>query len=273
MMKTKQINQRKGFGFFVSHQDQGIVRGSGVLVSANGLDLSKDLMCPEVASFFSLSKGNSRQSYPSSQMGSIALLRQSLYDFAYYNEKTLDFTDLSLEAWKGQLKLPKFFQTGDKLEILRANKIAAEFETNFIYLGSGNEYEAIQSLKTINPKIVIPINFPAAYDVSDPYISRLIPLSQLKHWELAPSNFNILTKNEIEIAISSKGTKSAADFWKNIHQLLATGVQKQEILKALTETPATFIAQDENIGTLEKNKVASFTVFNSDPSKIKSKSQ
>ena len=262
--KIKSINE-KGFGFFVSHQDQGIVRGSGVLLSANGLDLSKDLMCPEVASFFSLSKGNSRQSYPSSQMGSIALLRQSLYDFEYYNEKTLDFTDLSLEAWKGQLKLPKFFQTGDKLEILRANKIAAEFETDFIYLGSGNEYEAIQSLKTINPKIVIPINFPAAYDVSDPYISRLIPLSQLKHWELAPSNFSILTKNEIEIAISSKGTKSAADFWKNIHQLLATGVQKQEILKALTETPATFIAQDENIGTLEKNKVASFTVFNSDP--------
>ena len=42
-------------------------------------------------------------------------------------------------------------------------------------------------------------------------------------------------------------------------------VQKQEILKALTETPATFIAQGENIGTLEKNKVASFTVYNSDP--------
>ena len=74
-----------------------------------------------------------------------------------------------------------------------------------------------------------------------------------------------MTKNEIEIAISSKGTKSAADFWKNIHQLLATGVQKQEILKALTETPAAFIAQGENIGTLEKNKVASFTVYNSDP--------
>ena len=260
----KEINQ-KGFGFFASHSNEGIVRGTGLLVSANGDNLSSDIISPKIASYFSLSKGDSKQSYPSSQMGSIALLRQSFYDFQYYTKSDLNFTDLSMEAWKSQMHLPKFFQTEDKLEILRASKIANEFNLNFIYLGSGNEYEAIDPLKTVKPKLVIPINFPDAYDVSDPYISRLIPLSQLKHWELAPLNFKILLENNIEVAISSSGLKSTEQFWKNIRLIIQSGVDKTDVLKALTETPASFIEQGESMGRLEKDMLASFTVFSSDP--------
>ncbi len=260
----KEINQ-KGFGFFVSHSNEGIVRGTGLLVSANGDNLSSDIVSPKIASYFSLSKGDSKQSYPSSQMGSIALLRQSFYDFQYYSKSDLNFTDLSMEAWKSQMQLPRFFQTADKLEILRASKIANEFNSSFIYLGSGNEYEAIDPLKKLNSKIVVPINFPDAYDVSDPYISRLIPLSQLKHWELAPLNFKILKENNIEVAISSSGLKSADQFWKNIRLIIQSGVDKTDVLKALTETPASFIEQGESMGRLEKDMLASFTVFSSDP--------
>ena len=260
----KEINQ-KGFGFFASHSNEGIVRGTGLLVSANGDNLSSDILSPQIASYYSLNKGHSKQSYPSSQMGSIALLRQSFYDFQYYTKLDLNFTDLSMEAWKSQMHLPKFFQTEDKLEILRASKIANEFNLNFIYLGSGNEYEAIDPLKTVKPKLVIPINFPDAYDVSDPYISRLIPLSQLKHWELAPLNFKILLENNIEVAISSSGLKSTEQFWKNIRLIIQSGVVKTDVLKALTETPASFIEQGESMGRLEKDMLASFTVFSSDP--------
>jgi len=260
----KDINQ-KGFGFFASHSNEGIVRGTGLLVSANGDNLSSDILSPQIASYYSLNKGDSKQSYPSSQMGSIALLRQSFYDFQYYSKSDLNFTDLSMEAWKSQMHLPKFFQTEDKLEILRASKIANEFNLNFIYLGSGNEYEAIDPLKTVKPKLVIPINFPDAYDVSDPYISRLIPLSQLKHWELAPLNFKILLENNIEVAISSSGLKSTEQFWKNIRLIIQSGVDKTDVLKALTETPASFIEQGESMGRLEKDMLASFTVFSSDP--------
>ena len=260
----KSINE-KGFGFFISHKSDGIVRGTGVLVSANGEDLSEDIINPQAASFYSLNKGTSRQSYPSSQMGSIALLRQSFYDFEFYSVGRKDFTDLSMDSWKQQMHLTKFFQTSDKYEILRAEKIADEFDMEFIYFGSGNEYEAINLLSEIKPKIVIPINFPAAYDLTDPYISRLIPLSQLKHWELAPSNFTILASHNIDVAISSAGLNKAGDFWKNIQAIQRTGVSKENILKALTETPARFIGQETNMGTLDQKKIASFTVFSSDP--------
>jgi len=264
-LKELKLLNEKGFGFVVSHKADGIVRGSGVLVSTHGEDLSKDILVPEIASFYSLNKGSSRQTYPSSQMGSIALLRQSFYDYRYYSMSDRCHTDLSMESWKNQMELPKFMETKDKWEILRAAKIGQEFAVDLMYFGSGNEYECANSLKNLNAKIILPINFPKAFDVTDPYISRLIPLSQLKHWELAPYNFSILSNNEMTLAISSMGIKSAADFWSNIRTIMQTGVKKNEVLKSLTETPANFIGQESNMGSLEKNKLASFSVFSADP--------
>jgi len=264
-LKELNLLNEKGFGFVVSHKSDGIARGSGVLLSAHGENLSKDILTPEIASFYSLNKGSSRQTYPSSQMGSIALLRQSLYDFRYYLESERCFTDLSMESWEKQMELPKFIETKDKWEILRAAKIGKEFAFDFMYFGSGNEYECANSLKDLDAKIILPINFPKAFDVSDPYISRLIPLSQLKHWELAPYNFSILSNNEMTLAISSMGIKSAAEFWSNIRKIIQTGVTKNEVLKSLTEIPADFLGQQSHMGSLEKNKLASFSVFNTDP--------
>ena len=42
-------------------------------------------------------------------------------------------------------------------------------------------------------------------------------------------------------------------------------MDKTDVLKALTETPASFIEQGESMGRLEKDMLASFTVFSSDP--------
>ncbi len=263
--KSLENLNKMGFGFVVSHKTDGIVRGSGLLVSTDGEDLSKDILAPEVASFYSLSKGSSRQSYPSSQMGSIALLRQSLYDYAYYSQSDRCFTDLSMRAWEDLMELPKFMETKDKWEIVRAAKIAKEFGIEFLFLGSGNEYECVQSIKELNAKVVIPVTFPKAFDVSDPYISRLIPLSELKHWELAPFNFSILLKEGVELAISSNGCKNEKEFWTYLRKILETGVSKTEVLKALTETPAKFLGKEKSLGSLEKDKLASFTVFNGDP--------
>ena len=262
--KMRKLN-RFGFGYCLSHITDGIVRGSGILISADGRLLSKDIIDAKAASFFSLSKGDSKQSYPSSQMGAIALLRQSFYDLKYYRESNPSFTDLSMDSWSEQEGLPKFFKTDDKWEILRASKIAKEFGQDFIYFGSGNEYEAADALKEENARIVLPIVFPDAFDVSDPYISRLIPLSQLKHWELSIMNYKELLQRGIPIAISAEGLKDSKQFWTNLRQIMATGVTKLEILNSLTAVPASFLGKSKDIGTVESGKYASFSIYDSDP--------
>lgn len=256
---------KMGFGYAVSHFDDGVAQGSGVFVALGNEFLHKNVLLSESAAYFSFKKGVSKQTYPSSQMGSIALLRQSLHDYNWYSKNSRAPMDLSLEAYKRQLTLPLFFSTEDKWEILRAQKIAQQFSLNFIYLGAGNEYAALKEIKAINPKLVLPLNFPAAYDVTDPYISRQINLGELKHWELAPRNPSLVRAEGIEFALSSHGLTKPNDFWENLKSAIEQGLSPSDALAALTTIPAKMLYMDGQIGTLETGKKACFTMLTGNP--------
>lgn len=73
-----------GFGTVLSHQKDGITRGTGTVVTlANDVDnylIVKD----KASAHLSFNKGTSTQSYPGSLMGTIALLRQTYLDAQWY---------------------------------------------------------------------------------------------------------------------------------------------------------------------------------------------
>lgn len=263
--KAKKL-QEMGFGVAVTHRQDGLMRGTGTAILLGEHEAESDMIKSEVAAFFSFQKGVSRQSYPSSQMGAIALLRQAFYDAEYYEEnKERIKTNLSLEALNKQLKLPLVFEVKDKLEALRVKKIAEEFSFHFIIVGKGNEYERLDKLKSWeDSRFILPLTFPDAYEVSDPFVARQIPLGDLKHWELAPSNPYFLTKNEIPISITAAGHKKTKDFWGHLHEAIERGLSKENALAALTTTPASWFGLND-FGSLEEGKYASFSVFTEDP--------
>ena len=76
--KAKQLRDI-GFGTVVTHQKDGIIRGTGTVVTLNNKKENLVILKERATSNLSFSKGTSTQSYPSSLMGTIALLRQ------YYN--------------------------------------------------------------------------------------------------------------------------------------------------------------------------------------------
>ena len=257
---------KMGFGFALSHLQDGIVRGSGTLVSLGNQNTNKQIISTSAGQFYSFSKGSSTLNYPSSQMGSIALLRQALYDLKYYmTQQQKDERSISLDKWNSQLTFPAFFQSMEKWEIVRASKIAKEFNLKFNYLGSGNEYAIAQDLKKLDASIIVPLNFPEAYDVKDPYVSRQIPLSDLKHWELAPSNAKILRDHGVTICFTSQGLKSSDQFWTNLRMALKRGLKIEDALSALTTQPASVLKVSSDLGTLEKGKRASFSIYSTDP--------
>lgn len=262
--KSAKTLQEMGFGIAVTHVQNGIMRGTGAAIALGDIPDYRAVVSNEVGAFFSLKKGNSRQTYPSSQMGSIALFRQAMYDAQWYQDHTKGAVNLSLEALNKSRNGHLVFEVDDQLEALRVGKLAEEFGLEFTVIGAGNEYERIEKFKDKKLKFVIPINFPEAYDVKDPFVSRQIPLSDLKHWELAPSNPYFLAKNNIPFAITSKGHKKASDFWKHLHTAIERGLTVQQAIKALTETPAQLFGLDD-FGTLEEGKRASFSVFDKDP--------
>jgi imidazolonepropionase-like amidohydrolase len=254
-----------GFGFAFTHQKDGVAQGQGSLVTLTKSKLYKPTLNMGAGSFFSFSKGVSRQSYPSSQMGSIALLRQAFYDAKWYKTTEQTERNLSLEALNNQWDQTSIFYTKDKWEILRAAKIAKEFDRSFAYVGSGDEYGIVEELKGLSSTIILPINFPKAYDVTDPYVARQIPLSDLKQWEMAPYNASILVENGIPICITMEGHKTAKDFWAHLRKAIEHGLSKSDALAALTMNPAKLIGADSKIGSLEAGKLASFTIYSSNP--------
>ncbi|GAB5416694.1 MAG: amidohydrolase family protein [Crocinitomicaceae bacterium] len=252
----------KGYGFAVTRRDNGVAQGTGTLVATNNT-VEARLAAENTPAYFSFSRGMNPQDYPSSQMGSIALLRQSFFDAKWY-AKNSDELNLSYDALLEQQNGTMIFKTRDDLELLRAAKIGNEFDLEFVYLGSGEEYQSIDDIAVLNPTIVLPMDYPEAYDVQNPYVARQIPLSDLKHWEMAPSNPRILLENGIKICFSGKDVK-AADFWSNIRKTLAHGVSEEDVLRALTTNPAEILGMNDQMGTLEKGKWASFTIYDGNP--------
>lgn len=254
---------KMGFGEALVHQNDGIAQGAGSFVSLGKTNVREELLKSQAAAFYSFQKGNSQQTYPSSQVGSIALFRQAQYDAEWHAlyGKTPNY---SLEALTKQLTMPSIFFTNDVYELLRVNTLAKEFKRTFTIVGTGHEYELGRIWDTFPHPLIIPINFPEAYDLKDPYIARQIPFSDLKHWELAPSNPAFLMNNNVKFALTSHGSKSM-DFWKNIQKALSRGWTVEDALRSLTTTPASLIGVDKEFGTLESGKWGSFSIFDTNP--------
>ena len=264
-VKSEEELLKMGFGLAVTHVQDGVFRGTGALISLGDLPTEKKVIKPYAAQFLSFEKGVSKQTYPSSQMGSIALMRQVFYDLKWYRYAEQKDTDLSLEALSAFDTLPFLIKTSDKWEVLRAKKIADEFGKHFGYIGSGNEYAALQALDGFREHIVLPLTFPDAFDVKDPYVARQIPLADLKHWELAPSNAHILKTKGVPFCFTSLGIKGSDVFWKNIRKTIERGLTVEDVLAALTTEPAHLLKSNDLIGTLEKGKLANFSVFSENP--------
>ena len=250
--------RKMGFGASLSHRKDGIARGTGTLVSLHD-EVHSAIIKPDASAHYSFSKGSSRQSYPSSLMGMIALLKQTYHDANWYAAGgNKEDRNLSLEAWNANQALPQFFDPLDYLSALRADKLGDEFGVQYIIYGSGEEYKRIEDVKSTNATFVVPLGFPDAYDVEDPYLAEFVNLSQLKHWELAPANLAMLEKAGVSFAISASNSE---DFWSEMNKAIAYGLSEKAALKALTHTPAKLLGAENVLGSLSAGKLANFNIF------------
>jgi imidazolonepropionase-like amidohydrolase len=250
-----------GFGAVLSHAQDGIIRGTSFLAALADKNENEVMLQSDVAMHYSFRKGSSNQAYPSSLMGSIALLTQALYDAKWYAAcKTHPEENLSLKAWVANAQLPHFFEANDKYNILRADKIGDLFQLQFVFKSNGKEYQRIREIAASKGTLIVPLNFPDPYDVEDPYDAMNVSLEDLKHWELAPGNLAALYNAKIPFAITSSDLKDKKVFLSNLRKAVRYGLPEKEALRALTSTPAQLIRADKQVGTLDKGKCANFIV-------------
>ena len=250
-----------GFGTVLTHSMDGISRGTAAIVTLGYGAVQEQLIQNKSAHLLSFSKGKSTQNYPSSLMGSIALIRQTYLDGQWYAGRGKDEErNLTLEAWNEIQNLPQIFVTRDRLEVLRAAKIATEFGKQYLIKGSGDEYKRINEIKRVANAIIIPVNFPKAYDVEDPYDAQIAELQDMMHWELAPTNPGRLVNAGFNIAMTTNGLKKKDMFMAMIRKAIENGLSEEDALRALTISPAKMIGADKWVGTLESGKLANFII-------------
>ena len=260
--KTLEKYQEMGFGSVLTHLDDGIFRGTGCFVVLANNRENQDVLVNKAATFYSFSKGSSSQRYPTSLMGSIALIKQTLLD-SEWHEKTNENSNISLSEYNANKNLAKIFEVKSHLDYGRLFKISDEFEIDYIVMGNGNEFLKIGEIKQTKFPIIVPINFPEDYDVSNLDEALSINLSDLKKWETAPFNPRILQENNITFAITSSGIKNKTEFLKNLKLAVSKGLSKSDALRSLTVTPAKLIGVENKIGTIEKGKIANFLICSS----------
>jgi len=257
----KNANQLKkvGFGAVQAIVQDGIARGSSLLTTLTEEPANESIIKPESGAQYSFDKGTAKTSYPSSLMGSIALLRQTYYDAEWYGKQQKEY-NLSLEAFNHLQTLPQFFEVDNVLNLLRADKIAKEFHKQYIIKTGGNDYQRIAEVKATGASLILPLNFPKAYDVEDPAAASRLSLAQLKHWEMAPANPSFVAKAGIPFALTAAGLDNVRDFWPNLRKAIQYGLSQDQALKALTEMPATMLGVSDKLGTLEAGKLANFLI-------------
>lgn len=248
-----------GFGSVNAINRDGIARGTSAAVTLSDEKENMSVLNNEAAANYSFSRGTSSNDYPSSLMGSIALLRQTYLDAQWYKNQKNEY-NISLEQFNMQQGLPQLFEADGWVNILRADKIAKEFGKKYIIKSTGDEYQRIDEVKATGASLIIPINFPKAFDVEDPSVARTLSLSQLKNWELAPSNPAALEKAGVRFALTSFGLESPRDFWTNIRTAIENGLTEKQALLSVTEIPASMLGISDKVGTLEKGKMANFLI-------------
>ncbi len=253
--------RKRGVSAVVTHRHDGIARGVSILVSTADKDVHEVVLKDEVAAHYSFDKGSSTQDYPGSLMGAIALLRQTFLDAEWYADggSRAEY-NITLDELNKTSGLPQFFEVSNKLDVLRAAKIGAEFNKQFVVRCGNDSYQRIPEIKQSNVALVVPLDFPKPFKVTDPFDAYDISLARLQHWDLAPAGPAMLNQAGIRFALTTAEHKAAEDFWNQLRKAIQFGLSPEEALAALTVVPASLAGAQNDLGTIADGKIANILV-------------
>ncbi len=251
--------RQAGFTTALVHHRDGIARGTGALVILLDEDNQSALLVPEATAHFAFDKGSSKQLYPISLMGGMALLRQTFLDARWYAQQK-QFTDLDLAALNAAQALPKIMHARGPAQYRLAAKLGQEFDTAFIVRSNGDDYMDLPLVKSTGQSLIVPLNSIEAPRIKDALDAWDIELEDLMSWEMAPLNPVYLQNAGVRFALlPADGAKGNKSFLKDLRKAVKNGLDKHTALAALTTVPADMLGR-KDIGHLRAGAQASFVI-------------
>ncbi len=256
---------KAGFTTALVAPARGIFEGQSVLLNLNGEPLAPMVLRNGAALHINFT--TERGGYPSSLMGTIALIRQSFIDAAYYAARQAQYAkspaglkrpeyDARLEALVPFVRdrKPVVFQCNNQEDIKRALKIIDEFKLNALLAGANEAWRDADALKKNPVPLLVALDFrPPA---SSKYATQGEELRKKAEAEIFPANAAALAKEGIAFALVSGANADAGAVLKNVRAAIKAGLAKDAALRSLTIQPARFLGLDRMLGTLEPGKIA-----------------
>ncbi len=258
---------------------RGVFRGESALVSLSGRPPSASLVRSHLAQHvaFELNGFGSGGGYPTSLMGCIALIRQTLLDAQWLREAQAAYQKnpalqrpeenaslLALSDYVTAAK-PVIMEAQDELDIARIQKIADEFKLKLVLRGHGTEYRMLGALAAKKTPVIVPLNFPAVPEIETPDKAEDVSLATLQHWELAPSNAARLIARGVPVAFTTSGLRTPdTQFWTAVRLAVKRGLSPDAALAAVTTTPAQILGVSDVVGTLAPGRLGDVIVATGD---------
>ena len=253
---------------------RGIIRGTSALVALIEENPNDAILKPDVFQHITFETGSDDDgAYPQSLMGVIAAVRQSFFDAQHYALDRADFAqhpqgrqrpgyDPALEALApvAARKVPVLFDPGSALMDGRAAQLANELGLDFAILSCGQEWRRPDMAKQTGATFIVPVNFPTLPKLPDTNDWDQITLDELRAWDWAAENPEVLRQQGLPIALTTYGLDDKKDFQKNVRLALDRGLSEDDALAALTTVPAKLCGADNQLGTVEPGKLANLTI-------------
>lgn len=261
--------RKLGFGAVGIAPGSGIFRGSNAVISLSEPEgdasghrpmVLRDTVGQMVA--FESSGWGSR-AYPTSQMGAIALVRQTLLDARWQADQDEETPNALTPLEDGEVAL--WFDVPGELEGLRGISMAREFDRSVVIVGSGTEYQRLDAFKREGDMtLVVPLRFPKAPRVKSLADTEAIDLNTLMEWEQAPTNPRRLQEAGVDIVLTSSkvpnGIGGRNGFHKLLRKAIEHGFSEEDALAALTTRPADLLGVSDHVGTIEPDKLGNLIV-------------
>ena len=278
----KSAEKLRGLGFTLANiaPARGLFRGRSALVSTGTANFNVGVVRPDIAQEVAFEFGSFiDRTYPTSLMGAVALVRQTLLDAQWYAATQAAYTvgsGLGAERPEANDSLAALgplvrgeqlmmFELVDELDVARVLKLGEEFKLRVAFRGAGTEYRMRDLLAKAKTPVVLALDFPDVPEVELPDKAVEVSLHELQQWETAPANAARLAEAGVPVAFTSARLKKPeTEFWPRLRQTVTRGLAADRALAALTTTPAALLGVADTHGTLEKGKAANVVVANGD---------
>jgi hypothetical protein len=245
--------------------ERGIFAGQSVLLNVVGEEAGPMILKNPVALHINFT--TERGAYPSSLMGTMALLKQSFLDAAHYSSYQTLFVSSSrglkrpeydpfLEALSpfAVNKKPIFFNCANLEDVKRASRLIKEFKLNGFVTGANEAWRVVDLVKTMRVPLLVSLDFKPPF--SSIYVNQGEEKKKKAEEEIYPANAANLHKQGVQFALTSFGLRNSSDILKNVQKAIKAGLPREEALKAMTIIPARFLGVADFLGTLEPGKIA-----------------